>query len=163
MNVCNSTDTLPAVYTRHADPEQVFHNATASTSASIIASASGSAVSTNGKGKGRATEKDENDGSDILPGVLSKWGELPRPKQSKAAKAKQRERSAGKGWFDMPRRSATSLSNDEKREIQALRLSNVMDPKRFMRGESKRDNKKLPEFFQVSVCLVVSADATIAG
>lgn len=84
-----------------------------------------------------------------MPGVVSKWGELPRRKKSKNQKKLEQSKTAGKDWFDMPRRSKESLTNEEKRELQALRLGNVMDPKKFMRGEMKRDNKKLPEFFQV--------------
>jgi hypothetical protein len=134
-----SENRLPAVYTRHADPSQVF--GTDSASSSI-------------KGKGRAIpnsngDLDDEESGPILPGVVSKWGELPRVKKSKNQKKKEKEATAGKNWFDLPRRPAASLSNEEKRELQAMRLTNVMDPKKFMRGETKRDNKKLPEFFQV--------------
>jgi len=94
-------------------------------------------------------ELDDEESGPILPGVRSKWGELPRIKKSKNQRRMEKEKTAGKDWFDMPRRPTASLSNEEKRELQAMRLGNVMDPKKFMRGETKRDNKKLPEFFQV--------------
>ena len=100
------------------------------------------------KGKQRALVSASEDA--ILPGTTDKWGELPRAKKTKSQKAAERSTSTGKAWFDMPRRAVKSLSNDEKRELQALRLSNAMDPKRFMRGEAKRENRKLPEYFQVS-------------
>lgn len=107
-----------------------------------------------GKGKARAIpstngELEDEESGPILPGIRSKWGELPRLKKSKNQKKLEKEKTAGKNWFDMPRRPIASLSNEEKRELQAMRLGNVMDPKKFMRGETKRDNKKLPEFFQV--------------
>lgn len=53
--------------------------------------------------------------------------------------------TAGPKWFDMP---ATPLTPEIKREIQALRLRNALDPKRFYRGSAKED-KAMPEFFQI--------------
>lgn len=82
--------------------------------------------------------------------MTSKWGEMPRKPLTKAQKKQRNATADKKDWFSMPYRSVGSLTNDEKREIQALRLSTVMDPKRFMRGEAMRENKKLPEHFQVS-------------
>jgi hypothetical protein len=45
--------------------------------------------------------------------------------------------------------AAPEVTPELKREVQALRLHNAMDPKRFMRGEARRDSAKLPEFFQI--------------
>jgi len=99
----------------------------------------------------------------ILAGTTDKWGEMPRAKLTKSSKKASKQGSdVAKGWFDMPRRSLDSLSNEEKREIQALRLSNAMDPKRFMRGQSKRENKKMPEYFQMGH-IVDSATGPRAG
>lgn len=42
---------------------------------------------------------------------------------------------------------ATPMTPELKREIDALRLSNQLDPKKFLRGGAKRD--KVGEFFQV--------------
>ncbi|KAK9898150.1 Fcf2-domain-containing protein [Cystobasidium minutum MCA 4210] len=143
---------LPAVFTRHADPSQVFQS---------------SSSDIKGKGKARAIAptngslSDEESGP-ILPGVVSKWGEMPRAKKSKNQKKLEKSKNAGKDWFDMPRRSKESLTNEEKRELQALRLGNVMDPKKFMRGEMKRDNKKLPEFFQTGY-IIESGQGPRAG
>jgi hypothetical protein len=41
------------------------------------------------------------------------------------------------------------MTPEIKREIDALRLSNQLDPKKFLRGGAKKD--KVGEFFQVSV------------
>lgn len=136
-----SRDALPAIFIKPADPLELL--------ADEIPKPKPAKLDFKGKGKARDTTDADGDASEILPGVRSTWGLFPKPKPSKAAKALQKEKSAGKGWFDMPRRATSTLTNEEKREIQALRLTNAMDPKRFMRGEAKRDNKKLPEFFQV--------------
>lgn len=40
------------------------------------------------------------------------------------------------------------MTPELKREIQALRLRNALDPKRFYKGGAK-DSKTLPEFFQL--------------
>lgn len=132
-------DTLPTVYTQPADPATLFATAPAVSSHSLA----------KGKHRELPTAAEHSEEGPILPGVNSKWGELPRKPKTKSEKGKDTMTTSGKGWFDMPRRSAKSLSNEEKREIQALRLSGVMDPKRFMRGESKREAKKMPEYFQV--------------
>ena len=142
-------DRLPAVFTRHADPAALFAaGAIASTTEQKVAGAKSDA-----KGKGRATHaegEDNDDDGPILPGVKSTWGELPRRKKTPSEKRLEASKTSGKKWFDLPHRPLASLSDAEKRELQALRLSNAMDPKRFMRGEAKRDGKKLPEYFQVS-------------
>jgi len=83
----------------------------------------------------------------------------------------KRALSAGPGWFDMPAfpgaatskgsgmnvASASSkyvssargaTAEEMRREVQAIRLRNAMDPKRFYRG-GKAD-KGMPKFAQVS-------------
>ena len=40
------------------------------------------------------------------------------------------------------------MTPELKREIQAMRLRNALDPKRFYKGGAK-DNKALPEFFEI--------------
>lgn len=158
----HSDSRLPAVFTKPAVASQVFaagSSSKARQAAPISPTASSAKAEGDIKGKGRLAYADRNDDDEdeeILPGVRSKWGEMPRGKVTPKEKKASRTKTAGKGWFDMPRRAATSLTGEEKREIQALRLSNAIDPKRFMRGEAKRDNKKLPEFFQVSLFLQYS-------
>lgn len=114
------------------------------------------------KGKGRAVAEDADPNDGMPPGVKDKWDKLPRAKRTKSQKRLDTVATSGKGWFDMPRRPLASLSDVEKREIQALRLSNAMDPKRFMRGEAKRDNAKIPEYFQMGY-VVDSAQNARAG
>jgi hypothetical protein len=43
---------------------------------------------------------------------------------------------------------APTMTPELKREIQAMRLRNALDPKRFYKGGAK-DDKKMPEFFSV--------------
>ncbi|GAA99541.1 uncharacterized protein L969DRAFT_620281 [Mixia osmundae IAM 14324] len=94
------------------------------------------------KGKGRAIEEPSE-----MPAVRlrDKWGEGPVKLLTTAEKAKLKRPTAGPGWFDM---TAPEMTPELKREIQAMQLHNALDPKRFMRGESKRAAKKLPEIFQ---------------
>ena len=63
-----------------------------------------------------------------------------------------KEKTAGPGWFDLPAPDAADLPR-LYREVEALRLRNTLDPKRFYRkdpGEGK-GVKGLPKHF--SVCL----------
>lgn len=46
------------------------------------------------------------------------------------------------------------MTPEIKREIDALRLSNQLDPKKFLRGGAKRD--KVGEFFQVGFLVLLS-------
>ncbi|CZT05093.1 hypothetical protein WAI453_005420 [Rhynchosporium graminicola] len=56
--------------------------------------------------------------------------------------------SAGADWFNMPR---TNLTPELKRDLQLLRMRDVLDPKRHY----KKDNKKqqIPEFSQVGTII----------
>ena len=65
--------------------------------------------------------------------------------------------TAGPKWFDMP---APVMTPELKREVQAMRLRNALDPKRFYKGGSK--DSQLPEFFQVGHVLESSQRATNA-
>ena len=59
--------------------------------------------------------------------------------------------TAGSDWFDLPGPAETDLPR-LYREVEALRLRNHLDPKRFYRkdeGEGK-GIKGLPKFFAVS-------------
>jgi hypothetical protein len=57
-----------------------------------------------------------------------------------------RPKTTGASHFGM---GAPQVTPQLKREVQALRLHNAMDPKQFLRGEAKRDSANLPEFFQI--------------
>ena len=61
-----------------------------------------------------------------------------------------REKTAGKDWFDLPAPRAADLPR-LYREVEALRMRNQLDPKRFYRkdeGEGK-GVKGLPKHFAV--------------
>lgn len=45
---------------------------------------------------------------------------------------------------------AQVMTPELKREVQAMRLRNALDPKRFYKGAAK-DSKTMPEFFQVRI------------
>lgn len=76
------------------------------------------------------------------------FGQLPRKHLSKKQYRATQEKSAGRNWFDMPA-APKEPSEELKREVAALKLGAAIDPKRFLRGEAKRDAGKLPEYFQV--------------
>jgi hypothetical protein len=56
---------------------------------------------------------------------------------------KEKDKSAGKNWFDMP---APEMTEELKRDLNILRMRNVLDPKRHYK---KNNSKKLPKYFQV--------------
>ncbi|KAK0449246.1 hypothetical protein EV421DRAFT_1400337 [Armillaria borealis] len=82
----------------------------------------------------------------IPPPELTKDGKLLTKKQRKALK----QQTAGPGWFDMPAPAEADLPR-LYREVEAMRLRNYLDPKRFYRkdeGEGK-GIKGLPKHFAV--------------
>ena len=56
---------------------------------------------------------------------------------------KEKDKSAGKNWFDMP---APEMTEELKRDLNILQMRNVLDPKRHYK---KNNSKKLPKYFQV--------------
>nr|GEX81164.1 hypothetical protein [Tanacetum cinerariifolium] len=57
------------------------------------------------------------------------------PKKVNKILKKQVKDTAGKSWFDMP---APTLTPELKKDLQLLKLRNVMDPKRhYKKGDSK--------------------------
>lgn len=66
--------------------------------------------------------------------------------------AQLKNRTAGPSWYDLPAPAEADLPRLH-REVEALRLRNQLDPKRFYRkdeGEGK-GIKGLPKYFAVSV------------
>lgn len=56
--------------------------------------------------------------------------------------------TAGQSWFDMP---APTITPELKKDLEILKLRNVMDPKRhFKKGEK---SKALPKYFQVGTVI----------
>lgn len=71
-----------------------------------------------------------------------------------------KEKTAGPNWFDLPAPAAADLPR-LYREVEAMRLRNQLDPKRFYRkdeGEGK-GIKGLPKHFAVSSILHFSIPA----
>ncbi|GJN94133.1 hypothetical protein Rhopal_007207-T1 [Rhodotorula paludigena] len=105
----------------------------------------GAAVDVKGKGKAREDAGGKGD----------KWGQAPLPQLSKKQIRAKQPHTAGAAWFDLP---AQKMTPELKRELDALRLSQALDPKRFMRGGAKKD--KVGEFFQVGHVISPSTRAT---
>ncbi|GAA5888818.1 hypothetical protein JCM16303_003022 [Sporobolomyces ruberrimus] len=87
-----------------------------------------------------------------------KWGMAPVPRLSKKAYKATQPHTAGSKWFDMP---ATPMTPELKREIDAMRLRNSLDPKKFMKGGAK--NEKIGEFFQVGHVITPNTRATTSN
>ncbi|GES90456.1 deoxynucleotidyltransferase terminal-interacting protein 2-like [Rhizophagus clarus] len=64
-------------------------------------------------------------------------------KLSKKEKQKIRESTTGPGWFDMKK---PEITPEIKRDLQIIKLRNVLDPKRFYK---KDDSKGLPKYFEI--------------
>lgn len=66
----------------------------------------------------------------------------------------QRKTTAGPDWFDLPAPAEANLPK-LYREVEALRLRNSLDPKRFYRKEEGEGKgiKGLPKHFAVSTLL----------
>lgn len=71
-----------------------------------------------------------------------KAGEEKKKKLSKKERRLEREKTAGKGWFDMPKQEITP---EIKHDLDILRMRHVLDPKRHYRSLGKHEFK----YFQV--------------
>ncbi|BGP27948.1 deoxynucleotidyltransferase [Rhodotorula toruloides] len=118
----------------------------------------GAAVMVEGRaaasGRGEVGSKGER-GKGKAVVVGDRWGMAPQPKLSKKQFKANQPRTAGKQWFDLP---ATPMTPELKRELDALRLSNSLDPKKFLRQGAKKD--KVGEFFQIGHVIAPSTRAT---
>jgi hypothetical protein len=56
---------------------------------------------------------------------------------------KERQKTAGNGWFGM---KAPELTDELKNDLRALKMRAGMDPKRFYK---KNDRDGFPKYFQV--------------
>ncbi|XP_034952237.1 deoxynucleotidyltransferase terminal-interacting protein 2 [Chelonus insularis] len=56
---------------------------------------------------------------------------------------KEREKTKGKKWFNLP---ATEMTPEIKHDLQIIQMRSVLDPKHFYK---KNDIKALPKYFQV--------------
>lgn len=62
---------------------------------------------------------------------------------------KERQKTAGNGWFGM---KAPELTDELKNDLRALKMRAGMDPKRFYK---KNDRDGFPKYFQVWYLIVV--------
>lgn len=60
--------------------------------------------------------------------------------------SQDKEKTAGASWFDMPR---TDLTPQLKRDLQLIKMRNVLDPHRHY----KKDSSALPEYSQVGTII----------
>ncbi|KAF8588960.1 Fcf2-domain-containing protein [Ramaria rubella] len=84
------------------------------------------------------------------PPELSKEGKLLTKRQKK----EQKKVTTGPNWFDLPAPAPADLPKLH-REVEALRLRNSLDPKRFYRKEAGegRGIKGLPKHFAIGTIL----------
>ena len=84
--------------------------------------------------------------SAIRPG-FEQLDTVPPYKQSlkklRAQRQKEREKTKGKKWFDMP---APEMTDEVKHDLEIIQMRSVLDPKRFYK---KNDIKVLPKYFQI--------------
>ncbi|KAK9490639.1 Fcf2 pre-rRNA processing-domain-containing protein [Lipomyces doorenjongii] len=69
------------------------------------------------------------------------------PIKIKRENKEAKEATAGEKWFHMPK---TELTPTIKRDMQLLRLRNVLDPKRHYRRENE---KEVPKYFQTGTIM----------
>nr|XP_012146643.1 PREDICTED: deoxynucleotidyltransferase terminal-interacting protein 2 isoform X2 [Megachile rotundata] len=61
----------------------------------------------------------------------------------KAKRQRERAKTKGTGWFNMP---APEMTPEVKHDLQVIQMRSVLDPKRFYK---KNDLKVLPKYFQI--------------
>ncbi|KAB5593706.1 RRNA-processing protein Fcf2 [Ceratobasidium theobromae] len=69
-------------------------------------------------------------------------------KLTKRERKEMRLKTAGPQWFDLP-----APSDDDRprlaRELEALRLRNALDPKRFYRKDAEGSKREIPKYFAI--------------
>jgi hypothetical protein len=65
-------------------------------------------------------------------------------------------KTAGPQWFDLPAPSDADRPR-LARELEALRLRNALDPKRFYRKDAEGSKREMPKYFAVSSILLYSS------
>lgn len=61
---------------------------------------------------------------------------------------KERSKTKGKDWFNLP---AQEMTEEVKNELELIRMRSVLDPKHFYK---RSEMKTLPKYFQVKVKLI---------
>ncbi|XP_023945900.2 deoxynucleotidyltransferase terminal-interacting protein 2 [Bicyclus anynana] len=67
----------------------------------------------------------------------------PSQRKLKLLRKKEREKTKGPKWFNMP---VPEMTEDLKNDLQILKMRSALDPKRFYK---KNDMEVLPKYFQV--------------
>ncbi|KAK3087259.1 hypothetical protein FSP39_003718 [Pinctada imbricata] len=73
-------------------------------------------------------------------------------RQQKKQQKAEREKTKGKGWYNMP---APEMTEERKNDLQVLQMRKALDPKRFYK---RLDIKALPKYFQFGKVVENSAD-----
>ncbi|XP_071879055.1 deoxynucleotidyltransferase terminal-interacting protein 2 [Bombus fervidus] len=82
----------------------------------------------------------------IVPGFEQLHAVPPYMQNSRTLRAKRRKQRAktkGEGWFNMP---APELTPEVMHDLQVIRMRSVLDPKHFYK---KNDLKTIPKYFQI--------------
>lgn len=64
-------------------------------------------------------------------------------KRLRLLRRKEREKTKGKKWFNMP---APEMTEEIKHDLEVIQMRSVLDPKHFYK---KNDIKALPKYFQI--------------
>ena len=73
-------------------------------------------------------------------------------KKLKKLKKLEREKNKGSDWFNMP---ALEMTEERKRDLELIKMRNVLDPKRHYK---KNSSDTLPKYFQIGTILDNAAD-----
>nr|CAG4641301.1 EOG090X0GO7 [Eulimnadia texana] len=73
-------------------------------------------------------------------------------RKEKMMRQKEREKTKGDKWFNLP---ATELTEEVKRDLEVIQMRSVLDPKQFYK---KNDLKILPKYFQIGTVKEHSID-----
>lgn len=83
----------------------------------------------------------------VIPDDLERREKPPMLYESarskKLERKKKSEETAGQGWYNLPK---TELTEEVKRDLQLLKMRNVLDTKKHYK---RNDSNKLPKYFQV--------------
>lgn len=64
-------------------------------------------------------------------------------KKLKERRKRQREKTKGKQWFNLP---ATEMTEEVKRDLEVIQMRSALDPKHFYK---RNDMQGLPKYFQI--------------
>ena len=83
----------------------------------------------------------------VLPADLERMETCPKFHVSKIVQKKIRkkknEETAGRNWYNLPK---TEITDDVKRDLQIIKMRNVLDSKHHYR---RNDTSKFPKYFQM--------------